>query len=166
VTTIALVLLALQVDAAAPTQATFQSTTAQPWDVVVDGQAMCATPCTGPLWPSQFVALRTQERRPILLDVGALPPGNVLVTGKPLQAGRYAGGIVATALGGMALVTGITLASVGLAKDRGGMTTAGLISGAAGLLAVPGGIYLMLSAVPSARIDPIARASVGIASTF
>jgi hypothetical protein len=138
-----------------PTRATFVSGTADQWDVALDGQAVCATPCTYDLTPLQFVTLQSQEDRPVLLDVGRLPPGELLVSGKPLQSGMYAGGIVATSLGGMALVTGIALSAVGLATGREGLTTAGLISGGVGAITVPWGIYLMISAVPSVRIERV-----------
>lgn len=154
----------------APTRATFISTTSQQWDVLVDDQPVCSTPCSGPLQPLQFVVLSSHDRRPVLLEVGRLPPGDLVVSGKPLQHGMYAGGIVATTLGGMSLVVGITLTAVGLAKDRAGMTTAGLISGAAGLIAIPGGIYLMLKALPGATVErgspQIPGAAVGVAGTF
>jgi hypothetical protein len=138
---------------AAPTQATFVSTSRQQWDVVVDDQAMCSTPCSGPLFPLQFVVLRSQESNPVLLEVGRLPPGNLIVSGKPHQQGKYAGGIVATTFGGMAVAVGITFTAVGMAKNRDGMSRAGLITGTAGLLALAGGIYLMLDAVPDFSID-------------
>jgi hypothetical protein len=154
----------------APTRASFTSTTAEQWDVLVDNNPVCATPCSGPLFPLQFVVLQSQDPDHVQLEVGRLPPGELVVSGKPLQGGMYAGGIVATTLGGMALAVGITLTAVGLAKDKGGMTTAGLITGGVGLLAVPGGIYLMVKALPSARVE---RAGValsglagGIAGTF
>lgn len=154
----------------APTRATFVSTTSEQWDVVVDDQPICSTPCSGPLFPLQFVVLRSQEPNPVLLDVGRLPPGDLLVSGKPLHEGMYAGGIVATTLGGMALATGITLTAVGLAKDRDGMTAAGLITGAAGALALPGGIYLMMKAVPRVSVGaarPYGAGSVaGVGGTF
>jgi len=157
----ALILLMLQVAQAspagpepqAPTQATFISTTRQQWDVVVDDQPMCSTPCSGPLLPLQFVVLRSQEPSPVLLDVGRLPPGNLIVSGKPLQQGKYAGGLVATTLGGMAVVVGITFTAVGMAKDQDGMSRAGLITGTAGLLALAGGIYLLLDALPGVSIE-------------
>jgi hypothetical protein len=121
--------------------------------VVVDDQPMCSTPCTGPLFPLQFVVLQSQDARSVLLEVGRLPPGDLIVSGKPLQNGMYAGGIVATTFGGMAVAIGITFTAVGLAKHRDGFTTAGLITGAAGALALPGGIYLMLKAIPSVQVD-------------
>jgi len=144
------------------TRATFLSTSAEAWDVTVDGVPACATPCTLPLSAIQFVTLRSQEPDPVLLDVGRLPGGDLVVSGKPLQGGMYAGGIVATALGGVALATGITLTAVGLAKGRDGMTTAGLISGGVGAVSVAGGIYLMLEAVPTVSID---RASPNMAAS-
>jgi hypothetical protein len=157
-------------EAPAPTRATFISTGVERWDVTIDGQAVCSTPCTFPLFPIQFVTLRSQERRPVLLDVGRLPPGDLIVSAKPFEGGLYAGGIVATTLGGMAMVVGITLGAIGAAKDRGGMATAGLISGGAGALALAGGIYLMVKAVPSVGVGmaapQIAGATAGVAARF
>ena len=55
----------------APVRATFVSTNERPWDVWVDQQPACATPCSLSLMPLQYVALRTQERNPVRLDVGS-----------------------------------------------------------------------------------------------
>jgi hypothetical protein len=99
-----------------------------------------------------FVSLRSQEAHPVLLDIGRLPPGDVMVSGKHLNEGMYAGGVVATTLGGVAAVIGITLYAVGHAHDRDGMKTAGLITGAAGAITIPAGILLMMRALPSAEI--------------
>jgi hypothetical protein len=116
------------------------------------------------------VVLESHDAKPVLLEVGRLPPGDLVVSGKPFQRGMYAGGIVATTFGGMALVVGITLTAVGLAKDKGGMTTAGLITGGAGLVAIPGGIYLMVKALPKATIEPAGAGATslvwGIAGTY
>jgi len=156
--------------APAPTRATFVSTTSEQWDVLVDNQPTCATPCTGPLFPQQVVVLRSQDSDPVLLEVGRLPPGDLLVSGKPLQRGMYAGGIVATTLGGMALAVGITLTAVGLAKDRSGLTTAGVITGGVGALALPGGIYLMVKALPAATVGgappQVSGMAAGLAGSF
>lgn len=157
-------------EAQAPTRAAFVSTGAVQWDVLVDGEPVCATPCSGPLHPLQFVVLRSHERNPVLVEVGRLPPGDLLVSGRPVQHGMYAGGVVATSLGGMALAVGITLSSIGLAKDRAGMTTAGLITGAAGALSLSGGIYLMVRALPGATVEPasprVAGTTVGLGGRF
>jgi hypothetical protein len=135
----------------APIRATFVSTSSQQWDVTIDGQPTCATPCTLPLYPLQFVALRSQEERPVVVEVGRLPPGDLIVSAKPMQHG-------------------ITLYAVGKARDRDGMATAGLISGAAGAVSLVGGIYLMLQAVPGASVGPAAPlrsgATLGLAVRF
>lgn len=151
---------------AAPTRATFLSTTSQGWNVAVDNIDVCGTPCTIPLYPTQFVMLGSQEVRPVLLDVGRLPPGDFVVSGKHLASGMYAGGIVATSLGGMALAVGITFTAVGLAKDRDGMTLAGLITGGVGALAVPGGIYLMVKALPSFTVNGAPPYGAAVAARF
>lgn len=148
---------------AATTQATFLSTTAQGWNVGVD---VCASPCTVSLYPTQFVTLSSQELRPVLLDVGRLPAGEFVVTGKPFASGTYAGGVVATSLGGMALAVGITFTAVGLAKDRDGMTLAGLITGGVGALAVPGGIYLMVKALPGFTVNGTPPYGAAVAARF
>jgi hypothetical protein len=149
-------------ETAAPTRATFVSTSAPQWDVLVDNNPVCSTPCSGPLFPAQFVVLQSQDREPLRIEIGHLPAGNWLVSGKPFRRGLYAGGVVATTLGGMALAVGITLTAVGLAKDRSGMTTAGLITGGAGLVALPAGIYLMVKALPGAQVQPAAPAGPGV----
>lgn len=134
--------------AANPTRAMFASSSDQPWDVWIDRQAICATPCTLGLAGLQYVVLKTQERSPVRLDVGYLPAGDVVVTATHLREGMYAGGIVATTFAGMALTTGITLTAVSLGVDSQGMRTAGLITGIAGAIGLAGGISLMRAALP------------------
>lgn len=159
-----------QMQQPAPTRATFVSTGEARWDVWVDQQPACATPCTIGVLPLQFVALRTQERNPIRLDVGYLPHGDLMVTAKPLSNGMYASGIVFTSLSGMALATGITLTAVGCATDRDGMCTAGLITGGVGAVGLVGSIYLMRKALPRASVGPatpyVAGNHVGLAGRF
>lgn len=140
--------------ATAPTRATFVSSTDQPWDVFVDREPICATPCTLGLAGVNFVALKTQENQPIRLDVGYLPQGDVMVTGRPMRSGMYAGGIVMTTFAGMSLATGITLTAVGYGKDSSGLKTAGLITGVAGGVGLYAGIYLMRKALPKVTIGP------------
>lgn len=157
--------------AAPSTRATFLSESSSAWDVAVDGKPVCATPCTLELTPYQFASLRSQEDNPVILDVGRLPPGDLVVTGKPLHDGMYAGGIVATTFGGMAAVVGVTLTAIGAAQDRSGMLTAGLINLAAGGVTVAGGIWLMVNALPTVSIGQqgaprAAGGTVGLAGTF
>ncbi len=152
------------------TQATFVSTTQQPWEVLLDRQPACQTPCSIYVPPMRFVTLRSFERSPVLLQVGYLPQSSVIVEGKPLENGKYAAGITFTALSGMALVTGVTLTAVGCATDRDGMCTAGLITGGVGGLGLYLSIQLMRSAVPTARVLPgqpyVSGNTVGLAGRF
>jgi hypothetical protein len=154
----------------APARASFSSTTRKQWDVWVDNQFLCATPCTLALTTVQDVALRTQEEHPVRLDVGAIPPGDSIVRAKPLSEGIYATGITFTVLSSAALATGITLTSVGWGTGRDGMRTAGLITGVAGAVGLYGSIYLMRSALPSlsvGRAQAYATTNqVGLAGSF
>jgi len=154
----------------ASTRATFGSTTQQQWNVWVDQQLMCTTPCTLALTTAQFVALKTQDDEPVRLDVGNLPAGDVMVRGKPLEGGLYAAGITFTALSGAALATGITLTAVGWGTDRNGMRTAGIITGLAGGIGLYGSIVLMRKALPKATLGPATpyatAGQVGLAGQF
>ncbi len=149
------------------TQATFISSSAERWDVLLDRVPACATPCSIWVPPLSFVSLRIQERHPYRLDVGRMPQGSVVVTGEPMSNGGYATGITFTALGGMALVTGITLTAVGCSTDHSGMCTAGLITGGAGAVVTAGSIWLIQRSLPRARVVPaVGGTSAGIAGTF
>jgi hypothetical protein len=154
----------------APTRATFGSTTQQQWNVWVDQQLMCTTPCTLALTTAQYVSLKTQDDEPVRLDVGNLPAGDVMVRGKPLESGLYAAGITFTALSGAALATGITLTAVGWGTGRDGMRTAGLITGLAGGVGLYGSIVLMRKALPKATLGPATpyatAGQVGLAGQF
>lgn len=150
------------------TPATFQSTSGEPWEVLLDRQPACQTPCSIYVPPMRFVTLRSRDR--VLLEVGTLPPSPVVVRGKHLSDGAYAGGIVGTTFSGMGLVTGITLTAVGCATDHSGMCTAGLITGGVSAVGLYLSIRLMMSAVPKAEVLParpyVAGNSVGFAGTF
>ena len=138
----------------APTRATIVSTTSEQWDVTVDKQPACSTPCTLPIGPLQFITLKSQEPSPVVLDVGYMPAGDLMVSAKPLANGIYATGIVFTSLSGMALVTGVTLTAVGYGADKDGMKTAGWITGITGAVGLYGSIWLMRHALPKVQIGP------------
>lgn len=156
--------------AGAPARATFMSTAQQQWNVWVDQQLMCTTPCTLALTTAQFVSLKTQDDEPIRLDVGNVPAGDVVVRGKPLQTGLYATGVTFTALSSAALATGITLFTIGAATDRTGMRNAGLYTGIPGAIGLYGSIYLMRKALPKVSVGPATpyatAGQVGFAGQF
>lgn len=150
------------------TQATFVSTTSEGWDVLLDREPACTTPCSLYVPPMRYVTLRSRDR--VLLDVGYLPHGSVVVRGKPLSNGAYAGGIIGTTFSGMGLVTGVTLAAVGWGTDHDGMRLAGLITGGVSAVGLYLSIKLMQSAVPKAEVLPgtpyVDGNTVGLAGTF
>jgi hypothetical protein len=154
----------------APTRATFVSTGEARWDVYVDQQPACATPCTIGVSPLQFVVLRTQEANPIRLDVGNLPQGDLMVSAKPFSNGLYAGGIVMTTFAGMGLATGITLTAVGCSTDHPTMCKAGLITAVPSAIGLYFGIHWMRRALPRAAVERaqpyVAANSVGVAGRF
>jgi hypothetical protein len=143
-------------------EATFTSASAMPWEVMVDQQSACITPCQLLLDRPHWITLRTQERRPLRLEIGALGGEPTAVTAHDMQQGTYATGITFTALGGMALVTGITLGAVGCATDRDGMCRAGVITGGAGAVVTLGGIWLMRRALPRAEVRRLERRGVAL----
>jgi hypothetical protein len=154
----------------APTRATFVSTGEQKWDVWVDQQPACATPCTIGVMPLQFIVLRSQERNPIRLDVGYLPQGDLMVSAKPMSNGWYSGGIIMTTFAGMGVATGITLTAVGCATDRSGLCTAGIITTIPSAIGLYLGIRWMRSALPRTTVEraqPYVGANqVGVAGSF
>lgn len=143
----------------------FVSSSGMTWEVMVDQQSACVTPCRLLLERPSWITMRTTERSPIRLEVGQLGVRPVVVTAHNLQEGKYAGGIVMTSFGGMALVTGITLAAVGYGADRDGMKTAGVITGGAGAVLTLGGIMLMRSALPRTYVQALEQRGLALAPT-
>lgn len=143
---------------AGATRATFVSTGEGRWDVRIDNNAVCTTPCALVIEPMRYVTLHSQDPRPIRFAVGHLPPGEVLVQAKPRANGAFATGVTFTSLSGMGLATGITLTAVGCATDRRGMCTAGLITGGVSAVGLYLSIDLLRSSLPRLHVGP-ARAT-------
>lgn len=155
-----------------PTRATFVSTGEARWDVRLDNDAVCSTPCSAMVEPMRYVTLHSQERTPSHLAVGYLPPGDVLVQAKPRAQGAFAAGVTFTSLSGMGLATGITLTAVGYATDRPTMRRAGLITGVVSGVGLYLSIDLILRSLPHVQIGPAQAApyatgnTVGLAGRF
>lgn len=153
-------------------RATFVSTGEARWDVRLDNNAVCTTPCAVDVEPMRYVTLHSQDRTPAHLAVGYLLPGDVLVEAKPRARGAFAAGVAFTSLSGMGLATGITLTAVGCATDRPTMCRAGLITGAASAVGLYLSIDLLRSSLPRVSIGPaqaspyVAGNTVGLAGRF
>ena len=153
-------------------RATFVSTAEKRWDVRIDNNAICTTPCSMFIEPLRFVTLHSHDPRPTKLSVGYLPGGDVLVNAKPRSDGAFATGVTFTSLGGAAAITGITLTAVGCSTDRSGMCRAGIITGVAGLAVTAGSISLIKRSLPSVQVGPangtpyVTGTEVGLAGSF
>lgn len=144
----------------------FLSATAMPWEVMVDRQSICQTPCKIYLDGPHWITMRTREARPLRMEVGNLGLRPSQVTAQDLGTGKYATGITFTTLGGMAVVVGVVLTAVGCsADDREGMCTAGLITGGAGALTTLGGIWLIRAGLPRIKVRALERRGLALYTT-
>jgi hypothetical protein len=128
------------------------------WDVYVDDQATCTTPCSRWVDPSRPLLLRTREDAPDKLLVGRLDPGAgpLQVSARPLARGQLATGIVFTALGGLDLITGIALTAIGCSSDdHPTMCSAGLINMATGSVVTTGAVWLVLTSRARFGVRPV-----------
>ena len=66
---------------------TFMSTTEKRWDVRIDQNAVCTTPCALYVEPGRFVTMHSQDPHPQKVSVGYIPPGDFLVNAKPRSDG-------------------------------------------------------------------------------
>jgi hypothetical protein len=133
------------------------------WDVYADDQVLCTTPCARFVHPARPLMLRARDEAFMaapdkvhvasLLDAGA--GAHLQLRAQPTSRGELMAGIVFTSFSGMAVLTGVTLGSLGcLAGKSDGMCTGGLISLGAGGLALAGSIWMILDAQPRAEVMP------------
>lgn len=141
------------------------STEGRQWEVMVDHQSTCNTPCRLMLDGPRWITLRSLERNPLRLEVGELGYRPSRLSAKPLGTGKWATGISFTAIGGTAAVTGIVLTAVGCSTDRDGMCTAGLITGGAGLGVTGLGIWLIRRGLPRYWVRDLDRRQLGLYAT-
>jgi hypothetical protein len=154
-----LVVLAISGTAAAQVpsgaaRASFASTSELQWDVTINQQPACSTPCQLVIPPLGYVTLHSHEDPPVRLELGYLPGGDLSVAAEPWARGEYAAGVTFTTLGGMAVVTGITLTAVGYGTSDAGMRDAGLYTLIPGAIVTAGAIWLMRDALPKAHVQP------------
>jgi hypothetical protein len=132
------------------------------WDVYADDKVLCTTPCAEWIHPTRPVMLRARED-------SWMPPqdkvnvenlmaysshGHLQLEAHPTARGKLVTGITFTSFAGMAVLTGITLAGVGCGGPHSEMCTPGLITLGVGGVALAGSIWLILDAMPRARVMP------------
>ena len=143
------------------THATFVSTGETRWDVRVDGNAVCTTPCSLFIEPLRYVTMHSQDAAPTKLSVGYMPQGAVMVKAQPRANGAFGAGVTFTTLSGMGLATGITLTAVGCSTDRNTMCNAGLITGVASAVGLYLSIGLIRSSLPRVHVDRVQPYATG-----
>lgn len=128
------------------------------WDLYVDDQATCTTPCSRWVDPTRPVVMRTRDFYPSSLRIGQLDhdAGPLQVTAAPTSMGELLTGLTFTTLGGLALISGISLTGVGCSSDRReSLCTPGLITMGVGAAVTVGSILLMLDARSRFTVRPI-----------
>jgi len=136
------------------------------WDVYLDDQVVCTTPCSKWVDPARPLLLRAREEQLFLrADKVQLPglgehaaAGAVQVQAHPTSFGKLATGIVFTSFGGLGVVTGATLMPLGCGRDEPGLCTGGGIALGVGLVVTAGAVWLILDSLPRGEVVPLHRA--------
>jgi hypothetical protein len=144
------------------------------WDVFIDDQPVCTTPCSKFIDPTRPVMLRTREGSTTLhltsLGEQAAASGAIQLQAHPRAGGELATGITFTSFGGLGVLSGISLMGIGCQNGFsdgecwGGLTSL-LISSALTYVSV----WMIIDSSPKAEIVPALRAWItpnGIAGVF
>jgi hypothetical protein len=131
----------------------------QVWDVYAGRDLVCTTPCTQWFSPRQHLVLRSRNGDKLFIPgVGreALRARHAILVAEGTSYAKHVNGIVFTTLGGMGVVTAITLTAVGCSQvqERGGMCTAGLITGGASVPVTAFALWMLLDSSPKAHVLP------------
>jgi hypothetical protein len=126
------------------------------WDVYVNDQATCTTPCNWWVDPNRPVVMRTRDFPDQVqlerLDASQAP---LQITAVPTAMGEQAAGITFTTLGGLGAAAGITLGSIGCFGNHPGMCTAGIITFLPTAVLTAASIWIILDAQPRAVVQPL-----------
>ncbi len=137
------------------------------WDVYADDKVICTTPCEQWVSAERPLMLRAREEAfmasPDKVQVANLldhaGEGRLQLQAHPTDRSELAAGIAFTSLSGMAVITGITLGSVGcLAGEGNGFCTGGLITLGVGLPLLAGSIWMITDSMPKAEVVPTSGA--------
>ena len=126
------------------------------WDVIIDDNAACTTPCARWVDPSRPLSLRTREEAPQKLSIGRIASGTgpLQLVANPRNEGRRQTAFFLGAGGGAGLFFGGFLALFGAMADRDGLITGGYITAGVGAaLAIPG-VYLWATSGAKVELRP------------
>jgi hypothetical protein len=135
----------------------------QVWDVYAGRNLVCTTPCTQWVSPRQHLVLKSREGDELFVPgVGreAQRARHAILVAEGTSYAKHVNGIVFTTLGGMGVVTAITLTAVGCSQvqERAGMCSAGLITGGASLPVTAFALWMLLDSSPKAHVLPVFKA--------
>ena len=140
------------------------------WDVYINDQAVCTTPCSRWVDPSRPIRLKTRVGSSFSAPFGGsslqlstldATLGPVQIQANPTRTGQFTTGVVFVSLGGISTIAGIALTAVGCSTDSSGMCTGGQISLGVGSLVVAGSIFLMTKAMANLTVRPIFDSGAG-----
>ncbi|MCY1074295.1 hypothetical protein [Archangium lansingense] len=131
----------------------------QVWDVYAGRDLVCTTPCTQWFSPRQHLVLKSGNGDKLFIPgVGreALRARHAILVAEGTSYAKRVNGIVFTTLGGMGVVTAITFTAVGCSQvqERGGMCTAGLITGGVSVPLTAFALWMLLDSSPKAHVLP------------
>jgi hypothetical protein len=131
----------------------------QVWDVYSGSEVVCSTPCTRLFQTGQDLFVESRDGDAVFVpDVGVdSQQRHAMVVAEGTSYGKQVNGIVFTTLGGMGVVTAITLTAVGCSdlQERAGMCNAGLITGAVSLPLTAVAIWMLVDSNPKAHVLPV-----------
>lgn len=136
------------------------------WAVVVGNETLCTTPCRHKVSASAALLLRSRGGDEALvpdLAAEAPPSRRLMLVAEGTQGGKRVNGIVFTSLGGMGVITAITLVAAGCSdvQARGGVCTGGLITAGVSVPLTAVALWMLLDSGPRAHLLPVAQVEPG-----
>jgi hypothetical protein len=129
------------------------------WEVIVDDNFICSTPCTSWVRPESPLMMRAFRGKDVkggtveFPDLRAYAGESLEIRAHPRSNGKLVTGMTFTALGGVALTTGVVLTAAGCSSSAA-MCRGGIITGLLGAAVSAGGIWLMLDSRARAEVLP------------
>lgn len=126
------------------------------WDVYINDNATCTTPCSKFVDPSRPIVLRSREDKSQQLTVERVLTGvgPVQIAGRPRQQGKFVTGITFLGVAGMLEFVGGGLALGASQGDQPGLKTGAEWTAGIGVLFIPVGLYLLLTSGAQAEQHP------------
>jgi len=130
------------------------------WEVIVNENFVCSTPCTHWVRPESALMMRAFQGKATKGGTVSFPDLKAYAADAPLEIrahprsnGKLATGITFTSIGGVAFTTGVAVAAAGCSSS-GASCRGGFITALLGAAVSAGGIWLMVDSRPRAEVLP------------